>query len=102
MGLLPAGADAAVEGDIEGVERGLPAVGPAPAPTAGGVQADDGQIQVLERGLLVGEVPVGLDRAAEPRVEAPRWRWWWRSRCGSRRRRPGRGRTRPRRAPTAG
>src|SRR6266581_2748447 len=74
MGLLPAGADAAVEGDIEGVERGLPAVGPAPAPTAGGVQADDGQIQVLERGLLVGEVPVGLDRAAEPRVEAPRAR----------------------------
>src|SRR6266516_6118904 len=70
MGLLPAGADAAVEGDVEGVEGGLPAVGPAPPAGPGGVQADDGQIQVLEGGLLVGEVAAGLDRAAEAGVEA--------------------------------
>ena len=69
IGLLPASADAAVEGDVEGVQRCLPAVGPAPAATAGGVQADDGQVQVLERGLLVGEVPTGLDRAAEAGIQ---------------------------------
>jgi hypothetical protein len=41
IGLLPAGAEAAVEGDVEGVEGGL----------------------------LVGKVAAGVDRAAELRVE---------------------------------
>jgi len=60
----------AVEGDVEGVQGGLPPVGPAlPAP-AGGVQADDDEVEVLEGGLLDGEVAAGIDRAAEPDVEA--------------------------------
>src|SRR5581483_8045962 len=37
---------------------------------AGGVEADDDEVKVLEGGLLGGEVAAGLDRAAEPGVEA--------------------------------
>jgi hypothetical protein len=59
--LLPACAEAAVEGDVEGVEGGLPPVGPALAASAGGVQADDDEVEVLEGGLLGGEVAAGLD-----------------------------------------
>jgi transposase InsO family protein len=69
-GLLPAGAEAPVEGDVEGVEGGLPSVGPPPAAAPGRVQADDGQVQALEGGLLGREVPAGADRAAEAGVEA--------------------------------
>src|SRR5690349_4988670 len=67
--LLPACAEAAVEGDVEGVQRGLPAVGPALPAAAGGVEADDDEVEVLEGGLLGGEVAAGLDRAAEPGVQ---------------------------------
>src|SRR4029453_10409554 len=69
MGLLPSLADAAVEGDVEGVEGGLPLVAPPPAAPAGRVQAHHRQVQALERGLLGREMPAGADRAAEPGVE---------------------------------
>src|SRR5947209_19111630 len=70
LGLLPARAEAAVEGDVEGVQGGLPAVGPALPASSGGVQAEDDEVEVLEGGLLGGEVAAGLDRAAEPGIEA--------------------------------
>src|SRR2546421_11074748 len=53
--LLAAGGDAAVEGDVEGAQGGLPAVGPANPSLAGGVEAADGQVQHLQRRLLGGE-----------------------------------------------
>src|SRR5919198_2563641 len=65
VGLLPGGAEPAVEGDVEGVQGGLPAVAPALSAAAGGVEADDGEVEVLQRGLLVREVPAGLDRSAD-------------------------------------
>jgi hypothetical protein len=37
---------------------------------AGGVEADDDQVEVFESGLFGREVAAGLDRAAEPGVEA--------------------------------
>jgi len=37
---------------------------------AGGVEADDDQVEVFEGGLFGGEVAAGLDRAAEPGVQA--------------------------------
>ena len=67
--LLPACAETAVEGDVEGVQGTLPPVGPALAAAAGGVEADDDEVEVLEGGLLGGEVAAGLDRAAEPGVQ---------------------------------
>jgi hypothetical protein len=67
--LLAAGAEAAVEGDVEGVERGFPPVGPSLAAASGGVEADDREVEVLEGGLLGWEVALGLDRPAEPGVE---------------------------------
>src|ERR1700722_18796070 len=66
LALLPACAEAAVEGDIEGVQRGLPPVTPPLPPAAGGIQADDDEGEVLEGGLLGREVAAGLARAAEP------------------------------------
>src|SRR5438552_4543057 len=70
VGLLAAaGSDAAVEGDVEGAQGGLPAVGPANPSLAGGVEAADGQVQHLQRRLLGGEMASGVDRAAEPGVE---------------------------------
>src|SRR4051812_43270972 len=68
--LAAAGGDAAVEGDVEGVERGLPSVGPAGSSLAGGVEAGDGKVQHFQRGLLGGEMAAGVDRAAEPGVQA--------------------------------
>jgi hypothetical protein len=38
--------------------------------SAGGVKADDGEVEVLEGSLLGGEVTAGLYRAAEPGVQA--------------------------------
>src|SRR3954453_15069409 len=67
--LLPAGRKAAVEGDVEGVERRLPADRPAALPGAGRVETHDGHVDALERGGLVGEVPAGLDRPADARVD---------------------------------
>src|SRR2546421_7538516 len=67
--LAAAGSDAAVEGDVEGAQGGLPAVGPANPSLAGGVEAADGQVQHLQRRLLGGEMASGVDRAAEPGVE---------------------------------
>lgn len=69
LGLLPAGAEAPVDGDLEGVQRGLPAVGPADPPAPGGVQGHRGQVQALEGGLLGGEVPAGVDRAVVAGVQ---------------------------------
>ena len=68
VGLLPSCAQAAVEGDVEGVEGGLPPVGPALAAPAGGVQAHDRQVQALERGLLGGEMPAGVHRPPQPGI----------------------------------
>src|ERR1039457_5099585 len=67
--LLLSGAQAAVEGDVEGVEGGLPAVGPALAALPGGVQAHDRQVQALEGGLLGGEVAAGVYCAPQPGVD---------------------------------
>ena len=58
--LVPSCGQAPVKGDVEGVEGGLPPVGPALAAPAGGVQAHDRQIEALERGLLGGEMPAGV------------------------------------------
>src|SRR5919197_1455859 len=92
VGLLPGGAEPAVEGDVEGVQRFLPAVAPALSAAAGGVEADHGEVEVLQRGLLGGEVAAGLDRAAEPGVERL-------DRVGNRYERPGA--TEPRPMPAA-
>src|SRR5205823_14817702 len=67
--LAAAGGDAAVEGDVEGAQGGCPAVGPAGASLAGGVEAADGQVQHFQRRLLGGEMASGVDRTAEPRVD---------------------------------
>ena len=57
------------EGDCERVECGLPPDHPAcPAP-AGGVKGAGHQVQALQRGLLVGEVPAGLHGPVVPRVD---------------------------------
>ena len=58
--LLPSRAEAAVEGDVEGVEGGLPPVGPPLAAPAGGVQAHDRHVQALECGVLGGEMAAGV------------------------------------------
>src|SRR5512135_1486089 len=58
--LLPSRAEAAVEGDVEGVEGGLPPVGPPLASPAGGVQAHDRHVQALECGVLGGEMAAGV------------------------------------------
>ena len=68
--LLAAGGDAAVEGDVEGVQCAFPPVGPAGSALAGGVEAGDGQVQDFQGGLFGWEVAAGVDRAAEPGVEA--------------------------------
>ena len=68
-GLLASGGEAAVEGDLEGVEGGFPAHHPPLLALAGGVEAHDRQVDALERGLLVGEVSAGSDRPADPRVD---------------------------------
>lgn len=67
--LSAAGTDAAVEGYIEGVQRGFPSVGPALAAFAGGVEAEHGEVEYFERGLVVGEVAAGVGRTAESGVE---------------------------------
>ena len=64
--LAAAGGDAAVEGDVEGVECGLPAVGPALPAAAGGVEGYDGEVEDLHRGLF------GL-RWRIRRVSLPAW-----------------------------
>src|SRR2546427_10786991 len=68
--LASAGCDSAVEGDVEGVECGFPAVGPAGASAAGGVEAADGQVQHFQRGLVGGEMASGVDGSAESGGEA--------------------------------
>jgi dienelactone hydrolase len=47
--------EASVEGDLEGVEGRLPAVGPALPATAGGVEGDDGEVEDLHRGCSLGK-----------------------------------------------
>lgn len=42
------------------MEGGLPPVGPALPSAAGGIHADDDQVEVLEGGLLGGGVAAGL------------------------------------------
>lgn len=58
------------EGDGERVQCGFPSCDPFYLPLAGRVQRPDGQVQALQRGLLVGEVAARPDGAAEPGVEA--------------------------------
>src|SRR5437764_6800346 len=67
--LAAAGGDAAVEGDVEGAQGSLPAVGPAGASLAGGVEAADGQVQHFQRRSLGGEMASGVDRTAESGVD---------------------------------
>jgi hypothetical protein len=62
--------EAAVEGHLEGVEGGFPAVGPALLAFPGRVEAHHGEVEDLHRGLLVREVATGVDRPTEPGVEA--------------------------------
>src|SRR3982074_3216694 len=69
-GLVASGGQASVEGDLEGVQRGLPAVGPACAALAGRVQAHDREVDALECCLLVREVSAGADRAPAAGVDA--------------------------------
>ena len=58
--LLPSRAETAVEGDVEGVEGGLPPVGPPLAALPGRVQAHDRHIEALHGGLLGREMPAGV------------------------------------------
>lgn len=67
--LFSGGGQAAVEGDFERVEGGLPADHPATLAGVGRVEATDGEVDALERGLLVGEVAAGFDRAADAGVD---------------------------------
>jgi hypothetical protein len=55
VGLLAACGQAPVEGDVEGVEGGLPAHRPASLPGAGRVEAHDRHVDALERGVWVPE-----------------------------------------------
>ena len=64
------GGQASVEGDLEGVERGFPSVGPALLSLAGGVEAHDREVDALQRGRLGREVPAGVDCAPDPGVDA--------------------------------
>jgi hypothetical protein len=82
------GGQAAVEGDLEGVEGGFPARGPAFASGAGGVRAHRGHVNAFQRRGFVGEVAAGFDRAADPGVDGLD-RGGSRSRGGFRGRRPG-------------
>jgi hypothetical protein len=67
--LLARCGESAVEGDVDGVQCGLPAHGPAGLALAGGVQGHDRHVDALQRGLLIGEVIAGLDRPANPGVD---------------------------------
>src|SRR6267154_489854 len=67
--LLPSGGQAAVEGDVEGAEGGLPPVGPPLAALPGRVQAHDRHVEALEGGLLGREVAASVHRAAQPGVD---------------------------------
>src|ERR1019366_9751636 len=69
VGLLPSGGQAAIEGDVERIESGLPPVGPAFAALPGRVQAHDRQVQALEGGLLGGEVAAGVHRPPQPGID---------------------------------
>ena len=55
--LAAAEGESAAEGDVEGLQGGLPPHGPAFAALACGVQAYDGHIDALQRGGLVREMP---------------------------------------------
>jgi hypothetical protein len=67
--LLASGGQASVEGDLEGVEGGFPAVGPASLALAGGIEAHDREVDALQRGHLGREVPPGVDCAPDPGVD---------------------------------
>src|SRR5204863_5688797 len=66
---LASRAEAAVEGDVEGVQGGLPPVGPPLAAPAGRVQAHDRQVQAFQGGLLGREVTAGIDGPPEAGVD---------------------------------
>ena len=57
------------EGDRERVERGLPPHHPACPSASGGVKRACHEVETLQRGLLVREVPAGADRAPIPCVD---------------------------------
>lgn len=63
--MLAAWAEPSFERDLESVEGGFPAGGPAFAAGAGRIQAHHYQVDTLERGLLVGEVPAGAHSPAD-------------------------------------
>ena len=58
--LLPPGGQSSVEGDVEGVEGGFPAVGPALLYLAGGVQAHDREVDAFSAAASVGKWPRAL------------------------------------------
>jgi hypothetical protein len=62
--------DASFEHDSERVECGLPSGDPPLSASSGRVEAGHDEVEVFEGGLVVGEVPSGLDAAAEAGVEA--------------------------------
>lgn len=66
--LLTGRRQASVEGDVESVQRGLPAHGPAGPALAGGTEGHDRHVDALQGGLFVGEVAAGFDRPADSGV----------------------------------
>src|ERR1700744_1181310 len=60
--------EAAVEGDVEGVQGGLPPVGPPLAALPGRVQAHQCQVEALQGGLFGREVAAGVHGPPEPRI----------------------------------
>ncbi len=68
--LLPACGQASIEGDVGGVQRFFPAVGPPFAAATSGVEAHDRQVHTFQRGGLGGKVAAGVDCSTDPRVYA--------------------------------
>src|SRR5438477_3259234 len=58
--LAAAGSDAAVEGDVEGAQGGLPAVGPANPSLAGGVELQTVRYNTFNADCSVGKWPRAL------------------------------------------
>src|SRR3954451_4612433 len=62
--------DTARERDCKGIQGGLPAVHPTLTAASAGVEAHNRQVYALEGGGLGREMPAGLDRFADPGVDA--------------------------------
>src|SRR4051794_28711880 len=69
-GLVAGRVDSALEGDGERVQRGLPAHRPSCLALASGVEGPGDEVETLQRGLVLGEMAAGLDRAAVAGIQA--------------------------------